>query len=92
MIPVVFNLSGTDTVTKTIDKDDPAWYNYENKEWANVVLTTSSSRSKYLNTTGVSVSESDILAYLVWIPRYKYKIWTTTTSSKGSEQTIEVVF
>ena len=38
------------------------------------------------------VSESDILAYLVWIPRYKYKIWTTTTSSNGSEQTIDIVF
>ena len=92
MIPVVIDNSGSETTIKTISKSDSNWYNYKNKEWANVVLTTSSSRSKYLNTTGVSVSESDILAYLVWIPRYKYKIWTTTTSSKGSEQTIEVVF
>lgn len=89
MIPVTISDTG---VVTTISKSDSNWYNYENKEWANVVLTTSSSRSKYLNTTGVSVSELDILAYLVWVPRYKYKIWTTTTSSKGSEQTIEVVF
>ena len=92
MIPVVIDNSGSETTVKTISKSDYNWYNYKNKEWANVVLTTESSRSKYLNTTGVSVSESDILAYLVWIPRYKYKIWTTTTSSTGSEQTIEVVF
>ncbi|MCI6847565.1 MAG: hypothetical protein MR835_01795 [Erysipelotrichaceae bacterium] len=92
MIPVVIDNSGSETTIKTISKSDSNWYNYKNKEWANVVLTTSSSRSKYLNTTGVSVSESDILAYLVWIPRYKYKIWTTTPSSEGSEQTIEVVF
>ena len=89
MIPVTISDTG---VVTTIDKNNSNWYNYDEKKWANVVLTTSSSRSKYLNTTGVSVSESDILAYLVWIPRYKYKIWTTTTSSKGSEQTIEVVF
>lgn len=92
MIPVVIDNSGSETTIKTISKSDSNWYNYANKEWANVVLTTSSSRSKYLNTTGVSVSESDILAYLVWIPRYKYKIWTTTTSSEGSEQPIKVVF
>ena len=89
MIPVTISDIG---VVTTIDKNNSNWYNYENKKWANVVLTTSSSRSKYLNTTGVSVSESDILAYLVWIPRYKYKIWTTTISSTGIEQTIEVVF
>ena len=92
MIPVVIDNSGSETTIKTISKNDSNWYNYESKKWANVVLTTSSSRSKYLDTTDVVVSESDILAYLVWIPRYKYKIWTTTTSSKGSEQTIEVVF
>lgn len=92
MIPVVIDNSGSETTIKTISKSDSNWYNYKNKEWANVVLTTSSSRSKYLNTTGVSVSESDILAYFVWIPRYKYKIWTTTTSSNGNEQTIDIVF
>ena len=89
MIPVTISDTG---VVTTIDKNNSNWYNYDEKKWANVVLTTSSSRSKYLNTTGVSVSESDILAYLVWIPRYKYKIWTTTESSKGSEQTIDIIF
>ena len=92
MIPVVIDNIGSETTVKTISKSDSNWYNYESKKWANVVLTTESSRSKYLNTTGVSVSESDILAYLVWIPRYKYKIWTTTTSSKGSEQAIDIIF
>ena len=89
MVPVTISDTG---IVTTIDKSDSNWYSYENKEWANVVLTTESSRSNYLGTSGVIVSESDILAYLVWIPRYKYKIWTTTTSSKGKEQTIEVVF
>ena len=92
MIPVVIDNSGSETTIKTISKNDSNWYNYESKKWANVVLTTSSSRSKYLDTTDVVVAESDILAYLVWIPRYKYKIWTTTTSSEGSEQTIDIIF
>ena len=89
MIPVTISDTG---VITTIDKSNSNWYDYENKKWANVVLTTDTSRSKYLNTTDVVVSESDILAYLVWIPRYKYRIWTTEKSSNGNEQTIDIVF
>ena len=89
MIPVVISDTG---VVKTISKTDSNWYNYKNKEWANVILTTSSSRSNYLGTSGVEVTKSDILAYYVWIPRYKYKIWTTGTSARGKEQPVEVIF
>ena len=92
MIPVVIDNSGSETTIKTVKRNDPSWYNYENKLWSNVVLTTNDSRSKYLNTSDVSVSEDDILAYYVWIPRYKYKIWTTTRSSTRQEQTIDIAF
>lgn len=57
-----------------------------------MVLVSDSSRSTYQNTSGVVVSEDDILAYYVWIPRYKYRIWTTSNSSKGSEQEIDIIF
>ena len=90
MIPVVISDTG---ITKTISKDDTSWYNYKKKQWANMVLVNSSSRSKYLNTTGVTVNEDDILAYYVWIPRYKYKIWSVDNESKtGQEQEIQIVF
>lgn len=89
MIPVVISSNG---ITSTISEDDASWYNYNNKEWANMVLVSDSSRSTYQNTSGVVVSEDDILAYYVWIPRYKYRIWTTSTSSKGSEQEIDIIF
>ena len=91
LIPIVFDTS-TGTVVKTISASDSDWYNYDEQKWANAVLVTKSSRSTYLNTSGVTVSEDDILGYFVWIPRYKYKIWTTTASSSGSEQEIEIVF
>ncbi len=89
MIPVTIANNGTVT---TISSSDTSWYNYDKQQWANAVLVTESSRSSYLNTTGVTIPESNILAYYVWIPRYKYKIWTTGTSSKGQEQEIEIVF
>ena len=89
MIPVVISDTG---VVRTINSTDSNWYNYKNKKWANVVLVNNNSRANYLNKTGVTVSESDILAYYVWVPRYKYKIWTIGTSAKGQEQEIDIVF
>ena len=78
MIPVVISNNG---IATTVSKDNNNWYNYNNKEWANVVLVNSDSRSKYLNTTGVTVNEDDILAYYVWIPRYSYRIPTVSCST-----------
>ena len=89
MIPIIIANDGTVT---TISKDDTNWYDYDNKKWANVVLVNENSRSSYLNTTGKTISEDDILAYYVYIPRYKYKIWTTALSSAGKEQEIEIEF
>ena len=98
LIPVVFDTAnGTTNVkngtkVKTIGKNDSNWYNYSEKKWANAVLVTNTSRSKYLNTSGVTVSELDILGYFVWIPRYRYKIWTTGVSNSGKEQEIDIIF
>ena len=98
LIPVVFDTAaGTTSVkngtkVKTIGKNDSNWYNYSEKKWANAVLVTNTSRSKYLNTSVVTVSEPDILGYFVWIPRYRYKIWTTGVSSSGKEQEIDIIF
>ena len=90
MIPVVISDTG---ITKTISKDDTSWYNYKKKQWANVVLVNNNSRANYLNTTGVTVNKDDILAYYVWIPRYKYKIWSVDNNNKkGKEQEIQIVF
>ena len=72
MIPVKLSNTG---VATTVSSTDDTWYNYSNKEWANIVLVDSDSRSTYLNTTGKTVNQDDILAYYVWIPRYKYKVW-----------------
>ena len=94
LIPIVFDTSDG-TVIKTISSTDSSWYDYSNQEWANVVLVKESgtqTRTYYKANPGVTVNESDILAYYVWIPRYSYKIWTTSTSSQGKEQTIEIQF
>ena len=94
LVPIVFDTSNG-TVIKTVSSTDSSWYNYNNKEWANAVLVKTSgtqTRAYYKANPGVAIDESDILAYYVWIPRYKYKIWTLEESSQGQEQTIDIVF
>ena len=69
------------------------WYDYGNQKWANAVMVTSTKRETYMNANaGTVVPEADILAYLVWIPRYKYKIFNATYASGKASQLIEVTF
>ena len=95
MIPVVFDTSNG-TVVKTVSSTDSFWHNYSNQEWANVVLVKESgtqTRAYYKANPGVTINQADILAYYVWIPRYKYQIWSTDNNNKnGKEQTINIIF
>lgn len=57
------------------------WYNYakDEKIWANAVIVTDNTRSNYLNNKpGTIINDQDILAFFVWIPRYKYQVWNVT--------------
>ena len=78
LIPVVYN----ETTKKWVKADTESststygWYDYAQKKWANAVLVTDTNRSTYQNATaGTEINDLDILAFYVWIPRYKYKVW-----------------
>ncbi len=92
MIPVYWN--GTSWAKADSNNTDETykWYDYDSKMWANVVLVKSGTRSTYMsNSLGSIVSTGDILAYYVWIPRYKYTLFNTTSTSM-SAQLISVTF
>ena len=65
MIKVKYN-STTGKWEKVTD-DTVAWYNYANKEWANVVLGDAT-----FNSDG-TLDESKPYSQLVWIPRFAYQ-------------------
>ena len=91
MIPITYD--GTNWIK--VDKYGTYnnWYDYGNQKWANAVMVTSSKRDTYMNAdVGTVVPEADILAYYVWIPRYKYKLFNATYASGTSAQVIDVVF
>jgi len=72
MIPVTIETDGTVRKADITEK----WYDYDTKMWANAVLVSNSSRSTYETMeAGELIEEDDILAYFVWVPRYKYKLW-----------------
>ena len=100
LIPVVYNESTSNWVKadKSNSNSTYQWYDYDNKLWANAVLVTSTNRSTYQNATpGTTITEPDILAFYVWIPRYKYKVWNINkvvgTDSYNAQTTgIDIVF
>ena len=67
--------------------ENNGWYDYNSKKWANAVLVTNTNRSTYQSANaGTTIADSDILAFYVWIPRYKYKVWNISKQA-GAEST-----
>ena len=60
---VTWDSEGNETRTPITQIAPSNWYDYSKKEWANIV------------TTGAS---GDVEAYWVWIPRYEYKLYSST--------------
>ena len=91
MIPITYD--GTNWVKADEYGAYNNWYDYGNQKWANAVMVTSSKRDTYMNAdVGTTIPENDILAYYVWIPRYKYKLFNATYAFNTQAQVIDVVF
>jgi len=70
-----------------------AGYDYANQKWANAVMVTSNTRDTYINASaGTAINASDVLAYFVWIPRYRYELFNATFESGTDPQTIDITF
>ncbi len=78
MIPIKWDIDKKTWIKADAENIEESWYSYDRKLWANAVLVKQSgikSRDYYMEAgIGTPILESDILAYLVWIPRFKYKI------------------
>ena len=69
-------------------ENDPSWYNYEQKLWANVMLSDGKYKDK--NLVGTKVTDADLGSMFVWIPRYAYGIreFKKPKNAEGSVQKI----
>ena len=100
MIPVYYEAtSDTEGVWKKADSTNTnptyKWHDYTNFMWANAVTVKENgtkTRSEYLSSApGTEISMDDITTMWVWIPRYKYTIWSGSNEA-SEEQLINVEF
>ena len=97
MIPVYYDTTCASEASNCWKKADETntnasyqWYDYDAKMWANAVTVTEASRASHLSDSlGTTIPDADILTFMVWIPRYKYKIATGGTATPSS---IDIVF
>lgn len=85
LIPVYYNteLQKWFKADESNTNEKYKWYDYskEEKMWANAVIVTDNTRSNYLNNKpGTIINDQDILAFFVWIPRFKYQVWNVERS------------
>lgn len=87
MIPVYYD-SSVNTWKKADEFNQNSryeWYDYGDKHWANVVLVTEATRNSYMvANAGYSINPNDILAFYVWIPRFKYQTWNVSKTIGSS--------
>ena len=81
MTPVKWD--GNNWIKTTVT--DNEWYDYSNKEWANVVLDDAEFNDNILN-------ENKPYSMFVWIPRYAYQITSQYHQSGASGGNINIVF
>lgn len=88
MIPIKWD--GEKWIKANISEE---WYDYNKREWANVVLVKEAKRDTYKSAEpGTTITEADVLAYLVWIPRYRYKLFNVMANSGINTKEIEIIF
>jgi len=106
LVPVMHNGTTWVTANKYNDEETYQWYDYNAKKWANAVLLTSTKRNSLTKDSegnympGQTIGDSEsagVLAFYVWIPRYKYKVWNknkviATDSYSAGTKGIDIQF
>ena len=98
MTPVKWDSTQSKWVKTTAS--DSEWYDYANKEWANVVLTPEEGENAGKDATGTvdvfnadgTLNEDSAYTMLVWIPRYAYQITSQYHQSGSGAGNINIVF
>lgn len=76
MIPVSYDDKNHYWVKADYNNKSGSWYDYYDKRWANVILVRDDVIDDYINKDiGSVINLNDVLAFYVWIPRFKYLVW-----------------
>jgi len=93
LIPIKWDSSNAVVKADVTNPTENVWYNYDAKQWANAVMVSSGTRDTYMNAeAGSTINTSDILAYWVWIPRYRYELFNTGFTTGTEPRRINIEF
>ena len=89
MIPVYYSGGSWKKADSTNSNSTYQWYDYDTQKWANAVVIAdeevsigTTARDYYMNASvGTNIDETSILAYYVWIPRYKYQLFNVDSTT-----------
>ena len=94
MIPVTYKNGSWIVAAKENNDKNNQWYDYNHQKWANAIVVKNN-YDKYQNV-GEKININDVLAYYVWIPRYRYKLWNVeseiTDSYNAYDNGIDIIF
>ena len=89
MIPVYYDdENGVWRKADETNKGTEKWYDYEAKQWANIVTVADENANLRNEPVGTIIPMESITTFFVWIPRYAYSI--TEGYKQGSTEDIEV--
>ena len=89
MIPVYYSGGSWKKADSTNSKSTYQWYDYDTQKWANAVVLVDEEVASGVTTrdyhtsasAGTSIDDASILAYYVWIPRYKYQLFNVDSTT-----------
>ena len=89
MIPVYYSGGSWKKADSTNSKSTYQWYDYDTQQWANAVVLVDeeiasgvTTRDYYTSASaGTVIDDESILAYYVWIPRYKYQLFNVDSTT-----------
>ena len=89
MIPVYYSGGSWKKADSTNSNSTYQWYDYDTQKWANAVVLVDeeiasgvTTRDYYTSASaGTVIDDESILAYYVWIPRYKYQLFNVDSTT-----------
>ena len=97
MIPIKYS----DNKWVICSEDDLDWYDYDNKQWANICTVDNVHSSYRTASVGTEIPVEDMTTMFVWVPRYAYSIKdgyqtanteTPSATNSNSNKRIDVKF
>ena len=92
MIPVYYDSENKVWRRADENNENKQWYNYEAKQWANIVTVSDENADLREAEVGTEIPMEDITTFFVWIPRYAYSITSGYKEGNGATGKIDVTF